>query len=80
MADFGETTKLEKESLEAHVDLCAMRYQQLDLRLKTLEVKMDTMQKDLIEGSKSLKTVIISATATLVTSLLGVVLTVLMKF
>lgn len=80
MTDFGATTALEKQSLEAHVDLCAMRYQQLDLRLKSLETKMDMMQKDLLEGSKSLKTVIISSAATLAGSLLAVIVTVLMKF
>lgn len=80
MVDFGDTTNLEKQSLEAHVDLCAMRYQQLDLRLKTLEVKMDSMQKEIIDGSKSLKTVIITSATTIVGSLLGVVLTILMKF
>ena len=80
MVDFGDTTKLEKESLEAHVDLCAMRYQQLDLRLKTLEVKMDGVQKEILEGSKSLKTVIITSTTTIVGSLLGVIATILVKF
>lgn len=80
MTDFGATTALEKQSLEAHVDLCAMRYQQLDLRLRSLETKMDIIQKDLLEGSKSLKTVIISSAGTLAASLLAVIITVLMKF
>lgn len=80
MVDFGDTTKLEKESLEAHVDLCAMRYQQLDLRLKTLEVKMDSVQKDITDGSKSLKAVIITSATTIVGGLIGLVLTILMKF
>ena len=80
MVDFGDTTNLEKQSLEAHVDLCAMRYQQLDLRLKTLEVMMNTVQKDITDGSKSLKTVIITSATTIVGSLLGVVMAILMKF
>ena len=80
MTEFGETTNLEKQSLEAHVDLCAMRYQQLDQRLKTLEVKMDVVQKDIIESSKSLKTVIINSAAGIVIALLGVIGTILMKF
>ena len=80
MSDLGDTTQLEKSSLEAHVDLCAMRYRQLDLRLKTLEVMMNTVQKDISDGSKSLKTVIITSASTIVASLLGVVLTILMKF
>ena len=80
MVDFGDTTNLEKQSLEAHVDLCAMRYQQLDLRLKTLEVMMNGVQKEITDGSKSLKTVIITSATTIVGSLLGVVMAILMKF
>lgn len=80
MSDLGATTNLEKESLEAHVDLCAMRYKQLDTRLTVLEVKMDAVQKEIIEGSKSLKTTIINATFAMVGSLIGVIITILMKF
>lgn len=79
MTDFGATTNLEKSSLEAHVDLCAMRYQQLDLRLKTLELKMDAVQKDIIDSGKSLKTVMITSAATIIGSLLAVVLAIIMN-
>lgn len=74
------TTSLEKQSLEAHVDLCAVRYQQLDTRLTTLETKMDRLQEDLLEGSKSLKGVIIGAAATVVASMMSIVVALLMKF
>ena len=77
---FTHPTDLEKTSLEAHVDLCAMRYQQLDLRLTSLEVKMDAVQKDIVEGQKSLKTTIIGAAATIVSGMLAIVITILMKF
>jgi len=80
MSDLGETTNLEKSSLEAHVDLCAMRYRHLDLRLSTLEAKMDAVQKDIIEGQKSLKTTIITTTATIVISVIGVIGAILTKF
>jgi hypothetical protein len=75
-----DTTNLERTSLEAHVDLCAMRYANLDARLMSLEGKMDAVQKDIIEGQKSLKTSIITATGTIVAALLSIVLTLLMKF
>ena len=78
--NLGPTTNLEKQSLEAHVDLCAMRYQQLDTRLTILETKMDQVQKEIIEGSKSLKSTIITSTFAMVGSLIGVILTILMKF
>ena len=80
MSDLGETTNLEKSSLEAHVDLCAMRYRQLDLRLSVLETKMDAVQKEIIDGQRSMKTVIINSAGAIVVSLVGVIATVLMKF
>lgn len=80
MSDLAQTTNLEKESLEAHVDLCAMRYKQLDTRLTILEVKMDAVQKEIIDGSKSLKTTIITSAFTLVGSMMAIVVTILMKF
>lgn len=79
MSDFGETTNLEKTSLEAHVDLCALRYQQLDTRLTTLEVMMAAIQRDIIDGQKSLKTTIITTTGTIVVALIGIISTMLIK-
>lgn len=75
-----DTTNLEKQSLEAHVDLCAMRYQALDLRLTSLETKMDAVQQEIIDGQRSLKTVIINSAGTIVVALLGVIGTILTKF
>ena len=80
MSDLGETTSLEKTSLEAHVDLCAMRYSQLDNRLAVLEEKMDAVQRDILESQKSLRTTIIATAATVVASVLSVVVAILMKF
>jgi hypothetical protein len=78
MADFGQTTSLEKSSLEAHVDLCAMRYQALDLRLANLEIKMDKLQEDVVGGNKSMRSTIIGAAATIVSSVLGLIVVMLM--
>ena len=74
------TTELEKESLEAHVDLCAMRYKQLETRLSTLEVKVDSISKAIAESSNGMKSVLITSTATVVTSIIGLIITILMKF
>ena len=74
------TTELEKESLEAHVDLCAMRYKQLETRLSTLEVKVDSISKAIAESSNGMKRVLITSTATVVTSIIGLIITILMKF
>jgi hypothetical protein len=79
MSDLSETTNLEKTSLEAHVDLCAMRYGQLDTRLTVLETKMDAIQRDILEGQKSLKSVLITSAGTIAASVLGLVVAILIK-
>jgi hypothetical protein len=37
-----DTTDIEKKSLEAHVELCAQRYQFLETKLESLEEKMSS--------------------------------------
>ena len=46
------TTANEKENLEAHVDLCALRYASLDERMTNLDEKTDKIEAklDLIES------------------------------
>ena len=73
------TTQLEKESLEAHVDLCALRYGQLDSRLTALEIKVDGIHNDILEGQKSMTKVIIGTAGTIIAGVLGIVVTILMK-
>ena len=73
------TTDLEKTSLEAHVDLCALRYGQLDMRLTNLEEKVETIHTDIIDGQKSLTKVIITTTGTVVVGVLSIVATILLK-
>jgi hypothetical protein len=73
------TTDLEKTSLEAHVDLCALRYQQLDTRLTSLEKKVEAIHDDVIDGQKSLTKVIIGTAGTVIAGVLGVVVTILLK-
>lgn len=80
MTDNMPTTALEKQSLEAHVDLCAMRYKQLDTRLTVLETKMDGVAEAISKANNSMRGVIITSTATIVTGLLGLITTILLKF
>jgi hypothetical protein len=75
----ASTTDLEKTSLEAHVDLCALRYQQLDTRLTSLEKKVEAIHDDVIDGQKSLTKVIIGTAGTVIAGVLGVVVTILLK-
>lgn len=73
------TTELERSNLEAHVDLCAVRYQQLDQRLTNLENKVDNMRNEILDGQKSLTKVIVGTAGTVVAGVLSVVVTILMK-
>lgn len=79
MSELAQTTKLEKESLEAHVDLCAMRYLQLDTRLTNLENKVDGIHQDIVEGQKSMTKVIIGTAGTVIAGVISIIITMLMK-
>ena len=72
------TTDIEKESLEAHVELCAIRYSQLEDRLANVEGKIGTLQKTIEESSLSTIKILIGTAGTIIVavlSLLGVILT-----
>lgn len=73
------TTQLEKESLEAHVDLCALRYQQLDSRLTKIEEKVDDIHEDIQSGNASMTKVLIGAAGTIVAGLLSTIVVLLMS-
>jgi tetrahydromethanopterin S-methyltransferase subunit G len=73
------TTDLERTSLEAHVDLCAIRYEALDKRLTKVEEKLDTIADDMKAGQNSLAKVIIGAAGTIVAGLLSTVVVVIMQ-
>lgn len=46
-----QTSKLERENLNAHVDLCAMRYRVLEEKLDKLEQKVDKLVDSIKEMS-----------------------------
>lgn len=72
------TTDIEKENLEAHVELCAERYKQLDSRLGAIESKVGNLQKTLEESHMNTVRVLIGTAGTIIVgvlSLIGVILT-----
>jgi hypothetical protein len=73
------TTDLERQSLEAHVDLCAIRYDALEGRLSKVETKIDTIHDDMIQGQKSITKVLIGTAGTVVASLLSIVIVILLN-
>ena len=74
------TTDLEKQNLEAHVDLCEQRYNNLELRLSKIEAKVEHVHADITHGNKSMVKVIIGATGTIIAGLLSTVVVVLINF
>lgn len=73
------TSNLEKENLEAHVDLCALRYEQLDNRLTNVEEKIDIIHKDITEGQKSMTKVLIGTAGTIIAGLLSTVIVIILQ-
>ena len=75
----GHTTELEKQNLEAHVDLCSERYKGLHDRLSAIEIRLAKMNEDMGTSHKSSQKTIIATAGTVVASLLSIVVVILMK-
>jgi tetrahydromethanopterin S-methyltransferase subunit G len=73
-------TALEKKNLEAHVDLCQQRYENLENRLTAVEKKLHHVHEDIQQGNKSMIKVIIGATGTIVAGLLSTIVVLLINF
>lgn len=72
------TTDIEKENLEAHVELCAERYKQLDTRLETIEKKVSDLHITIQKSHLNTIKVLIGTAGTVIVgvlSLLGVIVT-----
>ena len=83
-------TQIEKESLEAHVELCAIRYNNLESKLDNLEQRMDKLELHLVDIKNNLTNTAIAAeknvvdgnkqTISIFTTIMGVVLAGLIGF
>lgn len=76
----SETTEIEKSNLETHVELCALRYKNLESRLTTIESKVEVLASKIEESKSSMSKVIIGATATIIAGLLSTIVTIMIKF
>ena len=74
------TSQLEKENLEAHVDLCAQRYEVLEGRLTKIEEKVEHIHNDIVHGSKAMMKVLIGTAGTIVAGLLSTIIVLLIQF
>jgi len=75
----AKATNLERENLEAHVDLCQQRYEALEGRLTKIESKVEEIHEDISHGNKAMIKVLIGAAGTIVAGLLSTIVVILMK-
>lgn len=82
-------TDIEKENLEAHVELCWERYRRLEEKVNEVDSKMEILTRDVKEmrdeymeqiremrdehtkDNRSLKTAVLTSSATVIAALLG---------
>ena len=79
MAGYTAPTDIEKENLEAHVELCAQRYAQLDTRLTSIESKVGTLQDTIEKSHMSMVKVLIGTAGTVIAGVLSTMVVILTK-
>jgi phosphopantetheine adenylyltransferase len=70
--------EIEKKSLEAHVEICAERYSNLESKLSNLETRMDTIEAHIVDIKDSLGKATGESNKTIITigtTIFGVLLT-----
>jgi hypothetical protein len=70
-------TDIEKQNLEAHVELCAQRYGALEQRLENVETKLSVLQDTVEKSSLNTIKILIGTAGTVIVavlSLLGVII------
>lgn len=72
-------TDIEKTNLEAHVELCAQRYDALEKRLVTIESKVGSLQGIIEKSHSDTIKVMIGTAGTVLVGIIGLIVTVLNK-
>jgi uncharacterized protein YlxW (UPF0749 family) len=72
-------TDIEKENLEAHVELCAQRYDALENRLSSIEKKVSTLQDTIEKSHLSTIKVLIGTAGTVIVGMLSMLAVVITK-
>jgi hypothetical protein len=75
----SNTTEIEKENLETHVELCALRYSQLETRLSSIENKVSVLAKTIEANQHSMTKVLMGTAGTVVAGVLSTIVVILMK-
>lgn len=72
MTDISTITA-ERKDLATHVDLCALRYQQLEQRIESVENKVDEIHDDIKTSSTSLKNTVIATGGSIIVAIITAV-------
>jgi tetrahydromethanopterin S-methyltransferase subunit G len=72
-------TDIEKENLEAHVELCAERYNQLETRLSSIEKKVANLQDTIEKSSLNTIKVLIGTAGTVIVGMLSMLAVIITK-
>ena len=75
----AKPTEIEKENLEAHVELCAQRYEALENRMTSVEVKLGTLQQTIESSHLNTIKVLIGTAGTVIVGMLGTIGVILSK-
>ena len=86
----SESTSIEKKSLEAHVDLCAERYKQLEHKLSTLDKRVakiedgveeikDAINKSALGQTKQLLTIGTTIMGVSISAIIGLLVHLILK-
>lgn len=70
---------IEKESLEAHVELCSIRYAQLESRLSKIESKVADLQDTIEKSSLNTIKVLIGTAGTVIVGMLSTLAVIITK-
>lgn len=73
-------TQIEKENLEAHVELCAQRYDALEKRLSSVEGKLSTLQTTIEDSSLNTVKILIGTAGTIIVAVLSLIGIMITKF
>lgn len=72
-------TDIEKENLEAHVELCAQRYDALEKRLTSIETKVATLQTTIEHSSLNTIKILIGTAGTVIVGILSTLAVIITK-
>jgi hypothetical protein len=75
----SKPTEIEKENLEAHVELCAQRYDALETRLESVEKKISILQETIEKGQLNTIKVLIGTAGTVIVGILSCLAVIITK-